>query len=774
MTTNIHSTVKTTSSLLISRHIAPDGTEIVWKGLNLVRNKPGHARGTEDAKKNSKLNGLEIIWEDIQIIKRGKHINPAAAANVQPISYYAPVLSYNKATTPHGAVNPTSATATASGIPSTVPLSKIPESEIASNVDLQLSLLLNPQAAEDPNDGAKSGQDAKGAGDKSQQTPNSSDKKDSNNNQVQENKNVVTKTGTLTTVKGGVASAVEKMDTTTNSQTLTKVETKPGTVSVVSSNSSKLPPTSSAPPGKDAPTSASASVAQANQHSNAQAAPGSNLNSTDLKDDKSDIKLEDIKTETNPIGADGSISSDLATELKAWRVRAENAEKRVQKVELQLVNMKRRAETAEVRSGTKPTDAPEGETLSAVEKMKASVDKNATPEQKAEAATKWATDAMVNQADAEKKAKAAEERAITAQKQATVAMNDTKLAEMRADNAERKNLEFEEKIEKFKKESENMRNRALAAESRAEAMLAAMQKRAGRSVDTDRDGSKNQTSDRPKGILKRRSEEERFEIIEIDSIKDRMKGKPKGRMDDREWSSAQEFIKPPGRNMNAKYKCSHCDFTSTRKTDYEKHVKRCVLEIAARSSIRKPSKPDSMTDSSISGNRVRRKAATNALDNIVEGDQSWQGLMLDNKGIRPGVPVPVLDGEESASGFNEDDEETFLAAECQELFGDILDDDANNSNSNADLQLAEEILNDWEKEDLTSNKHKDKSKIKSDSTENKASEKASNIKKRSSMDSEDDATALKKEKYDDDAPLSKPKTKKVTKEDDFGPAIPLF
>ena len=83
---------------------------------------------------------------------------------------------------------------------------------------------------------------------------------------------------------------------------------------------------------------------------------------------------------------------------------------------------------ADVRSGTKPTDAPEGEILSAVEKMKASVDKNATPQQKAEAATKWTTDDMLNQAYAEKKAKAAEERSITAQKQGTVPMNDSKLA----------------------------------------------------------------------------------------------------------------------------------------------------------------------------------------------------------------------------------------------------------------------------------------------------------------------------------------------------------
>ena len=85
--------------------------------------------------------------------------------------------------------------------------------------------------------------------------------------------------------------------------------------------------------------------------------------------------------------------------------------------------------------------------MSAVEKVKASVDKNATPQQKAEAATKWATDAMVNQADAEKKAKAAKERAITAQKQDRVSMKDTKLAEIRADNAERKNLEFKRRME---------------------------------------------------------------------------------------------------------------------------------------------------------------------------------------------------------------------------------------------------------------------------------------------------------------------------------------
>jgi len=732
----IHTSVKTTSSLLISRHIAPDGTEIVWKGLNIVRGKPGKPK--EDPK-NSKLNGLEIIWEDIQIIKRGKHINPSAAANVQPISYYAPVLAYNKNTTP-GVPAPATNTTGASGaiaapasggtgLPSSADLSKMPTSEIASNVDLQLHYLLNPQEIKEEE--KEEPKDVKEAVEKKPET----EKKDGNNNPVIDSKGVVTKVGTLTAVKPGEAPKLEKMDTSSTSKTEVKVESKDS---------------------KDNTKDATSSSKDADQ-----AKPKSEplLDAADIKDEKVDPDDKPI------VGDDGSISSDLATELKAWRVRAQNAEKRVQKVELQFVNMKRRAETAEVRAGIKPADDPEGETKAAVEAMKITVEKNATPEKKVEAAIKWATDAMVNQAAAEKDAKAAEEKAIKAKKDATVAINDSKLSEMRADNAEKKIFEYEEQIEKMKKEVENSKNRAVAAESRAEAMLNAMKKRAGREVESgsDREGPKppskfgNQLKDR------RKSDEERFEIIEIDSIKKNQK--PKGREE-------LEYIKGPGgRNISAKYKCSHCEFTSTRKTDYEKHVKRCVLEIAARSSRmeqRKPNKPNSMEDSSISKNRVRRQAAANALDTIVEGDQSWQGLMLDNKGIRPGVPVP-LPGEESQAGFNDDDEETFLAAECQELFGDILDDDAKNSNSNADLQLAEEILNEWEKEDLMPNKSKSKDNKKNESTDNKS--KTDALKKRPADDDETSKEG-KKEKIDNDE--EKPLKKKVTKEDDFGPAIPLF
>jgi len=141
--------------------------------------------------------------------------------------------------------------------------------------------------------------------------------------------------------------------------------------------------------------------------------------------------------------------------------------------------------------------------------------------------------------------------------------------------------------------------------------------------------------------------------------------------------------------------------------------------------------------------------------------------------FRPGVPVP-LPGEESTAGFNDDDEETFLAAECQELFGDILDGDSKNSDSNADLQLAEEILNDWEKEDLMSKKPKSKSSTDKDSGD-KSSTKTATEKKRSSDDLDEDSNKGKKEKFDTDAPLSNlKKDKKITKEDDFGPAIPLF